>query len=71
MQADLLSDSFLYIVSYMRRLLVEQQALEHVPCADCDQCQGPRAPSQDSSPGGRSCPAWAPAPLVALSTRIA
>ena len=37
----------------MRRLLVEQQALEHVPCADCDQCQGPRAPSQDSSPGGR------------------
>ena len=31
MPADLLSDSLLYIVSYMRRLLVEQQALEHVP----------------------------------------
>ena len=36
MPADLLSDSLLYIVSYMRRLLVEQQALELVPCADCD-----------------------------------
>ena len=41
MPADLLSDSLLYIVSYMQRLLVEQPALELVSCADCDQCPGP------------------------------
>ena len=49
MPADLLSDSLLYIlvVSYMRRLLVEQQALEHVPCADCEQYTGhPRGVSR-------------------------